>query len=103
MDIRLVKNPDISAECARMSREDQILAGFSLETDHELDNAVGKLRRKGLDMMVLNSLRDKGAGFRTDTNKVTIITADGAVKEYPLKPKSEVAADIVDCIAKLGK
>ena len=103
MEIKLVKNPDISAECARMSREDQILAGFALETDHELDNAVGKLRRKGLDMMVLNSLRDKGAGFRTDTNKVTIITADGAVKEYPLKPKSEVAADIVDCIAKLVK
>ena len=98
MQIRLVKNPDIAATCAGMRGAGQTLVGFALETDHEQQNALAKLRRKGLDMMVLNSLRDKGAGFRTDTNKVTILDADGREREYPLKQKREVARDIVDCI-----
>ncbi len=74
--------------------------GFALETDHELDNAAEKLRRKNLDMIVLNSLRDKGAGFGVTTNKVSLIYADGRERtDFPLKTKTEVAADILDAIA----
>ncbi|MBO7540321.1 MAG: phosphopantothenoylcysteine decarboxylase, partial [Bacteroidales bacterium] len=72
------------------------LVGFALETDNELDNAKSKLARKNLDMIVLNSLKDKGAGFGHDTNKVTIITADGTVTEGTLKSKAAVAKDIAD-------
>ena len=57
------------------------------------------MQKKGLDMLVLNSLKDKGAGFRTDTNKVTLLRNDGAISEFPLKPKSEVAADIADALS----
>ena len=98
MEIRLVKNPDIAKDCGMHKREGQLLVGFALETDNERSNARGKLEKKRLDMVVLNSLRDAGAGFGTDTNKVTVVSADGE-KEYPLKSKAEVAADIVDCIA----
>ena len=70
--------------------------GFALETDNEAVNAKSKIERKNLDFIVLNSLRDKDACFGTDTNKVTIIAADGAEKPFTLKPKSEVARDIVD-------
>ncbi len=81
-------------------RPGQILVGFALETDHELDNAAEKLRRKNLDMIVLNSLRDKGAGFGVATNKVSLIYADGRERiDFPLKTKTEVAADILDAIA----
>jgi phosphopantothenoylcysteine decarboxylase/phosphopantothenate--cysteine ligase len=78
-----------------MKKEGQILAGFALETNDEKANAHLKLEKKNLDFIVLNSLNDKGAGFRCDTNKITIISADGET-EFPLKPKSEVAKDIVD-------
>ncbi len=96
--IELVKNPDIAATLGKMKRSGQLLVGFALETDNEADNACEKLQRKNLDMIVLNSMRDKGAGFSTDTNKVTIFKADGAREEFGLKPKREVAADIVDAI-----
>lgn len=99
--IELVKNPDIAATLGRSKRQDQRLVGFALETDHELDNACEKLSRKNLDMIVLNSMRDKGAGFGTDTNKVSIIKADGSREDFGLKPKREVAADIVDTILTL--
>lgn len=99
--IELVKNPDIAATLGRAKRQDQQLVGFALETDHELDNAREKLSRKNLDMIVLNSMRDKGAGFGTDTNKVSIIKADGSREDFGLKPKREVAADIVDAILAL--
>ena len=95
MTIELVKNPDIAANMAATKREGQMYVGFALETDNECSNARGKLERKNLDMVVLNSLRDAGAGFQTDTNKVTIITKRGQ-KSFPLKSKREVAADIVD-------
>lgn len=75
--LELVKNPDIAATLGAGKRPGQILVGFALETDHELDNAAEKLRRKNLDMIVLNSLRDKGAGFGVATNKVSLIYADG--------------------------
>ena len=70
--------------------------GFALETDNELDNALEKLRRKHLDMIVLNSLRDPQAGFGSDTNKVTIIRADGSVTDYPAKSKADAAVDILN-------
>lgn len=96
--LRLIKNPDIAATLGASKREGQLLIGFALETDHEFENAVGKISRKNLDMIVLNSLRDKGAGFGVDTNKVTIIDKDGLVQEFPLKSKKEVANDIIDYI-----
>lgn len=96
--IHLVKNPDIAATLGSRKRPGQILVGFALETDHELDNAAEKLRRKNFDMIVLNSLRDKGAGFGTDTNKVSIIRRDGSREDFGLKSKREVAADIVSSV-----
>ena len=98
MTIRLVRNPDIASNVGKIKREGQTLVGFALETDDALANAEKKLAKKNLDIMVLNSLEDKGAGFRTDTNKVTVITAAGKHTVYPLKSKREVATDIVDAI-----
>ena len=95
MVIRLKPNPDIAASLGKIKRPDQTLVGFALETNDEESNAQAKLQKKNFDFIVLNSLKDKGAGFRTDTNKITIITRDGKT-EYPLKPKSEVAKDIID-------
>ncbi|MFW5706190.1 MAG: phosphopantothenoylcysteine decarboxylase, partial [Bacteroidota bacterium] len=82
---------------------DQVLIGFALETDDELENARKKLHNKNLDLIVLNSLRDEGAGFGGNTNKITLIGRDDSVVEYPLKSKPEVAADILDKIAGLIK
>ncbi len=96
--IELVKNPDIAARLGEMKKEGQMLVGFALETNDECTNAQDKLKRKNLDMIVLNSLRNNGAGFRTDTNKITIFDADGSRKDYPLKNKAEVAKDIIDTI-----
>ena len=98
MNLRLVKNPDIAATLAAVKRADQKFIGFALETDHEHENALRKLRKKNLDAVVLNSLQDKGAGFGTDTNKITIVAADGSEKSYPLKSKREVARDIIDFV-----
>lgn len=95
--IRLVKNPDIAATLGKNKRAGQTLVGFALETDNGVANAREKLERKNLDMIVLNSLSDKGAGFGTDTNKITVITRDGETA-FPLKSKADVAADIIDCI-----
>lgn len=101
--IHLVKNPDIAATLGKAKGPNQLLVGFALETDNEVHNSHDKIARKNLDMIVLNSLRDKGAGFGTDTNKVTIIDRSGEELVYPLKPKTEVARDIVDCILPLLK
>ena len=94
--ITLVKNPDIAATLGKEKRSGQMLVGFALETDNETVNATEKLAKKNLDIIVLNSLRDKGACFGTDTNKVSIIKADGSRTDFPLKDKAKVAADIVD-------
>lgn len=98
MTIELVPNPDIAAELGKRKKPGQILVGFALETDHELENARGKMLRKNLDYIVLNSLRNPQAGFGVDTNCVTILGPDNAVMEFPVKPKREVAADIIDTI-----
>jgi len=99
--LRLVENPDIAKAVGKAKRKGQISVGFALETDNEQVNAQGKLERKNFDMIVLNSLRDPGAGFQTDTNRICIYTRDGAKREYPLKSKREVAADIVDALREL--
>ena len=96
MILRLVQNPDILATLGGMKKAGQRLVGFALETDHELENAQGKLERKHLDYIVMNSLRDVGAGFGTDTNKVTILGADGSHEESTLMSKQEIARLIVN-------
>lgn len=96
--LHLTPNPDIAASLGKIKREGQKLVGFALETDHEIENACGKLRRKNLDFIVLNSLRDPQAGFGVDTNKVTVISTRGQTREFPAKLKSEVARDIIDLI-----
>ncbi len=98
MTLQLVQNPDILATLGSMKKEGQRLIGFALETDHELENAQGKLQRKNLDFIVMNSLRDKGAGFGVDTNKVTLLAADGNRKETGLMSKKDVADFIVDSV-----
>lgn len=99
--IKLVKNPDIAATLGK-KKNSQILVGFALETENGKANAEEKLIRKNLDMIVLNSLADVGAGFGTDTNKVSIYYADGRSSDnFALKSKSAVAADIFDCIENL--
>lgn len=101
MTLELVRNPDIAATLGSEKRPGQTLVGFALETDDAIAHGADKLRRKNLDMIVVNSLADKGAGFGTDTNLVTIITADGRRTAGSLKPKSAVAADIIDSIETL--
>ena len=103
MILRLIPNKDIAASLGAIKREDQILVGFALETNDETVHAKGKLQRKNLDFIVLNSLRDAGAGFRCDTNKITIIDKDGEVTAYPLKSKQGVAVDIINKLATLLK
>ncbi len=98
--LRLKPTHDIAAALGRMKQPHQRLVGFALETNDETAHAQDKLRRKNLDFIVLNSLRDAGAGFRHDTNKVTIIS-DSDIKEYPLKSKAEVAKDIVDELVRI--
>ena len=95
LTLRLVPNPDIAADLGLRKRADQWLVGFALETDHALDNARGKLRRKHLDLIVLNSLSDAGAGFNTDTNRVTLIAPEGEPQALPLMAKSAVADTLI--------
>ncbi|MDD3033840.1 MAG: bifunctional phosphopantothenoylcysteine decarboxylase/phosphopantothenate--cysteine ligase CoaBC [Bacteroidales bacterium] len=99
--LELKPTKDIAAELGKHKRENTIHIGFALETDNELANANDKLHRKNLDAIVLNSLKDEGAGFGTDTNKVSIIGGDGSKYDYNLKSKRQVASDIVDYIEKL--
>ena len=95
-EIKLVKNPDIAAAVGKIKTNKQLLVGFALETDNAEQNALEKLRRKNLDMIVLNSLEDKDSGFGVDTNKVTIVDSSGEMLRLPVKPKKDVAVDIVD-------
>ena len=102
-DLVLVLRPtrDIAAELGKIKTARQRLVGFALETRDGLANARGKMERKNLDMIVLNSLDDTGAGFKHDTNKVTILDRQGRMTEYPLKSKRAVAADIADKIKEM--
>ncbi len=96
--LELVKNKDILAHLGQSRRPEQVLVGFALETEKETQNAREKLTRKGADLIVLNSLKDAGAGFGTDTNKVNFVTA-GSVEALPLLSKAEVADAIVQWVA----
>ena len=98
MHLDLVQNPDILATLGGMKTDKQTLVGFALETDNEEANAQHKLEKKNLDYIILNSLRDKGAGFGVDTNTVTIIGRDGSRKESPLMSKQEVANLIINTV-----
>ena len=97
LTIELVKNVDIAAALGKQKKPGQFSVGFALETDNESANAAEKLKKKNLDMIVLNSLRDEGAGFKHDTNKITIIEP-GKTTAFDLKQKTEVAQDIVNLV-----
>ncbi len=94
--LKLVPNKDIAASLGKIKTGKQLLVGFALETHNEEENAKLKLEKKNLDFIVLNSLQDEGAGFRTDTNKITIINKKGEKADFPLKNKKAVANDIID-------
>ena len=98
--IKLKPTQDIAAALGKLKKDNQVMVGFALETNDEVEHAKGKLERKNLDFIVLNSLNDKGAGFRHDTNKITIIDKEN-VKEFPLKNKKEVATDIINHLAEI--
>ena len=95
LEIELLPTKDILASLGKM-KQHQFLVGFALETNNELENAKRKLKRKNLDAIVLNSLQDNGAGFATDTNKITFIDKDLNEKSFDLKSKVEVAKDIIN-------
>lgn len=101
--IELKPTTDIAKALGEKKQESQLLVGFALETHDERKNALAKMKKKNLDFIVLNSLQDQNAGFKFDTNKITILSADGLEKELPLKLKTELAVDIVDQIAGLIK
>jgi phosphopantothenoylcysteine decarboxylase/phosphopantothenate--cysteine ligase len=99
--LRLEPTRDIAAEMGRRKTEGQVLVGFALETDNEEQHALSKLKKKNLDLVVLNSMQDVGAGFGTDTNRVTMIDRKGNSEKYELKPKSQVASDLVQRVIKM--
>ena len=96
--VALKKTPDILKSLGQKKKENQVLAGFALETSNERENALSKLQQKNADIIILNSLRDKDAGFGKDTNKVTIFDRKGGEKNFDLKSKTAVAKDIIDYI-----
>ena len=100
MEIKLEKTKDILLEMSSDKKDHQFVVGFALETENEEKNAIKKLQTKNLDMIILNSTKDKGATFGFDTNKISIIEKDLSVTNYDLKEKSEVAKDIVSSIIK---
>lgn len=103
LSINLTPNKDIAAELGKIKKQEQLLVGFALETNDEVQNSAKKLQSKNLDFIVLNSLRDKGAGFNHDTNKISIIFKDGKAEHFDLKAKADVAKDIVDQIVRSTK
>jgi phosphopantothenoylcysteine decarboxylase/phosphopantothenate--cysteine ligase len=101
LTIELIKNPDILAGLGTLKKTNQILAGFALETNNEFSNAKDKLKRKNLDFIVLNSLKNKGAGFKHNTNQISILDKQNKTVNFKLKHKDEVAIDIVDYLVSL--
>ncbi|MCP4309963.1 MAG: bifunctional phosphopantothenoylcysteine decarboxylase/phosphopantothenate--cysteine ligase CoaBC [Bacteroidetes bacterium] len=100
-NIRLKPTTDIASEMGKRKKSGQLFVGFALETDNGLENAKLKLESKNLDLIVLNHAGEEGAGFGTDTNRVTMISRSGEVEEYELKPKSRVAKDLADRVVKM--
>jgi phosphopantothenoylcysteine decarboxylase / phosphopantothenate---cysteine ligase len=101
--LRLKPTKDIAETLGTMKSASQVLVGFALETDNELDNAKAKLSVKNLDLIVLNSLKEEGAGFGHDTNKITIIDRNNNIDKFELKSKDEAAKDILDKIVSMIK
>jgi phosphopantothenoylcysteine decarboxylase/phosphopantothenate--cysteine ligase len=99
--LKLKPTPDIAATLGKMKKSSQIIAGFALETDNEIENAKQKLARKNLDLIVLNSLNENGAGFEFATNRITIIDKHNNIDKFELKSKDEVARDILDKIVSM--
>ena len=99
LKIELERTVDIAATLGKQKRKEQLLIGFALETNNEKENAQRKLEKKNFDFIVLNSLKDKGAGFRHDTNKITIFRKDNKIKKFELKSKKAVAVDILNEIS----
>jgi phosphopantothenoylcysteine decarboxylase / phosphopantothenate---cysteine ligase len=99
--IELTPTKDTLAELGKLKKVGQLLIGFALETENEIENAKKKIKKKNLDLIILNSLNDKGAGFKSDTNKITIIDKNNKTAKFELKSKSEVAKDIVQTIIRL--
>ncbi len=100
--LELKRTIDIAATVGKKKNENQILIGFALETNSELENAMRKLKKKNFDLIVLNSLKDEGAGFAHDTNKITILSAkNNKISNFELKSKEKVAVDIIDEVVKL--
>ena len=100
LNIKFEKTTDILFELGQ-NKKNQILVGFALENNNELSNAINKLEKKNLDLIVLNSLNDEGAGFGYDTNKITVVDCSGNVTTYKLKKKNEVADDVFKHIIEL--
>lgn len=100
LTIKLKRNPDIASELGKLKSGKQITIGFALETDNEEANARKKIENKNLDWVVLNSLRDAGACFMSDTNKITMISKEGEVINFGLKGKKDVASDIIDVLVR---
>lgn len=98
--LNLRPTQDIAAALGTLKKDNQLLVGFALETDNEVQNAQSKMERKNLDFIVLNSLQDKGAGFRVDTNKITILDRQQGITAYDVKTKQEVAEDIVEYLVR---
>ena len=103
LNISLEKTIDILEEMGNKKNDKQFIVGFALETNNEVENAKDKLKRKNLDMIVLNSLNNKGAGFQHNTNKITIIDKSNNISNFELKDKNEVAKDIIDKIIELSE
>lgn len=101
LQINLVPNKDIAAELGKIKSKNQVLVGFALETSNELENATQKIKSKNLDFIVLNSLKEKGAGFGFNTNKISIIDKNGCKSDFELKLKNKVAIDIVNKLVDL--
>jgi phosphopantothenoylcysteine decarboxylase / phosphopantothenate---cysteine ligase len=101
--LKLKPTTDIAGILGKKKKSSQILAGFALETDNELENAQKKLLRKNLDIIVLNSLKEEGAGFGHDTNKITLIDRNNNIDKFELKSKEEAAKDILDKIVSMIK
>lgn len=99
LQINLVRNPDIAADLGRQKKKHQLLVGFALETNNAIEHAQQKLKKKNLDLIVLNSLENKGAGFNHDTNQITIIDQDNNLRKFELKSKAMVAQDIIETVA----
>lgn len=99
--LELIPTKDILTEISANRKPGQIIAGFALETENEIDHATEKLAKKNLDLIILNSMREEGSGFKTPTNKVSILFKSGQIKHYPLKSKKEVASDIIEAISSM--